>query len=335
MTQPLYEQYKDALRRGHVAALRNRLDAALLAYGEAAEIAPDRPLPHVSLGGVLHRLGRNGEALVAYGNALDRAPADEGALSGRAQVLLALGRRVQAADALDRLAAAQEASGALSQACETARRSLELAESRTRRRHLESIVSRLADAPPTDDGQATLARARGVLGTVADPVRATGDGRRTRTGRGAGGDDAAAGPVADPDGAATDADGTPPSPAVAPAPDGAALAVRAESLLDAGESVAARDTFLAAAASHRSASRPNAAIDACYFALGIAPADPDLHVALAEIYLELGWRGQALDKLRLLDRLAEVSGDDATRARVASLVAARLGDDERRRSAIR
>ena len=28
MSEVLYEQYKDALRRGHVAALRGRLDAA-------------------------------------------------------------------------------------------------------------------------------------------------------------------------------------------------------------------------------------------------------------------------------------------------------------------
>ena len=37
----LYERYKDALRRGHVAALRGRNEAAVDAYGEAAEIAPD------------------------------------------------------------------------------------------------------------------------------------------------------------------------------------------------------------------------------------------------------------------------------------------------------
>jgi len=49
----LYERYKDALRRGHVAALRGRHDAAVDAYGEAAEIAPDRALPHTSIGGIL------------------------------------------------------------------------------------------------------------------------------------------------------------------------------------------------------------------------------------------------------------------------------------------
>ena len=61
MSEVLYEQYKDALRRGHVAALRGRLDAAAAAYREAARIAPDRALPHVGLGGVLARLGRTDE----------------------------------------------------------------------------------------------------------------------------------------------------------------------------------------------------------------------------------------------------------------------------------
>ena len=76
MSEVLYEQYKEALRRGHVAALRGRLDAAAAAYEEAAVIAPDRALPYVGLGGVLTRLGRSDAALVAYAAALERAPAD-------------------------------------------------------------------------------------------------------------------------------------------------------------------------------------------------------------------------------------------------------------------
>ena len=39
MTKALYERYKDALRRGHVAVQRGRLDEALDAYGEAARVA--------------------------------------------------------------------------------------------------------------------------------------------------------------------------------------------------------------------------------------------------------------------------------------------------------
>ena len=37
MTEALYERYKDALRRGHVAAQRGRLEEALDAYGEAEQ----------------------------------------------------------------------------------------------------------------------------------------------------------------------------------------------------------------------------------------------------------------------------------------------------------
>ena len=89
MSEVPYERYKDALRRGHVAALRGRLDAAAAAYREAASIAPDRALPYVGLGGVLSRLGRADQALDAYASALDRAPTDEAALHGRADGWLA------------------------------------------------------------------------------------------------------------------------------------------------------------------------------------------------------------------------------------------------------
>ena len=36
--EALYERYKDALKRGHVASLRGRLEEALTAYAEAAAI---------------------------------------------------------------------------------------------------------------------------------------------------------------------------------------------------------------------------------------------------------------------------------------------------------
>src|SRR4029077_8722569 len=104
MSEVLYEQYKDALRRGHFAALRGRLDAAVAAYREAARVAPDRALPYVGLGGVLARLGRSDESLSASATALERSPRDEGAARGRADVLAALGRRSEAAETLDRLA---------------------------------------------------------------------------------------------------------------------------------------------------------------------------------------------------------------------------------------
>ena len=84
MSEAIYERYKDSLRRGHVAAMRGRHEAALAAYVEAAEIAPERALPHTSIGQVCARLGRMAEALTAYAAALDRTPADAAALEGRA-----------------------------------------------------------------------------------------------------------------------------------------------------------------------------------------------------------------------------------------------------------
>src|SRR5258705_12717598 len=67
----IYETYKDALRRGHVAALRSRFDVAIAAYHEAATIAPDRPLPHASIGGILLRTSPADEGAGAF----DRGPA--------------------------------------------------------------------------------------------------------------------------------------------------------------------------------------------------------------------------------------------------------------------
>ncbi len=87
MARPLFEQYKDALRRGHVALLEGELDEALAAYHQAASLVPDRPLPHASIGTVLGRLGRRNEALEAFDRALAISPSDEAALQARAALL--------------------------------------------------------------------------------------------------------------------------------------------------------------------------------------------------------------------------------------------------------
>jgi tetratricopeptide (TPR) repeat protein len=307
MSEVLYEQYKEALRRGHVGALRGRLDAAAAAYQEAARIAPDRALPYVGLGGVLTRLGRSDEALVAYAAALDRAPADEGALRGRADVLAAMGRRAEAADTLDRLAGLLERDGRLADACDVARRSLELAESRGRRRQVESLVARLRDAPGDIAAAEALARALGVLEStpgLAPLAAKTSD-------------------------ADAPADGSDPSQARPPAPDPALLTLAVEEALEAGDLDEARRRALVAASGHRAVGQFHAAMDACYQALAILPSDPDIHLLLAELYLDRGWRGPAADKLVLLGRLAQLTGDGATRARLCYLAAARFPDDPR------
>jgi tetratricopeptide (TPR) repeat protein len=309
VSEVLYEQYKDALRRGHVAALRGRLDAAAAAYREAARTAPDRALPYVGLGGVLTRLGRSDEALAAYDAALDRAPSDEGAMHGRADVLAAVGRRSEAADTLDRLAINLEREGRLADACDVARRALELAESRGRRQQVGALVTRLRTAAPGDTAAAeALERALSVLDSVPglEPMPAAADGADPT--------DGAAAPV------------TPQPPA---APDPSLLTLALEESLEAGDLEEARRRALVAAIGHREVGQFHAAMDACYEALAILPSDPDIHLLLAELYLDRGWRGPAADKLVLLGRLSQLTGDGTTRGRLCYLAAARFPDDPR------
>ncbi len=309
MSEVLYEQYKDALRRGHMAALRGRLDVAAAAYREASRIAPDRALPYVGLGGVLSRLGKADDALTAYGAALDRAPTDEGAMHGRADVLAALGRRAEAAEMLDRLASILERDGRLADACDVARSALELAESRGRRRQVEALVARLRTAAPEDAAAAdALQRALGVL--------ESGPGVTPKAAR--------TGSDADTDTASDDAPVSPPGP-----PDPALLTLAVEEALEAGDLDEARRRALVAAIGHREVGQFHAAMDACYQALAILPSDPDIHLLLAELYLDRGWRGPAADKLVLLGRLSQLTGDGATRARLCYLAAARFPDDPR------
>jgi tetratricopeptide (TPR) repeat protein len=332
MSQSLYENYKDALRRGHVAALRGKLDVAIAAYGEAAAVAPDRPLPHASIGGILMRTGRATEAAEAYDRALALSPRDEAALRGRSEALVAIGRPFEAAEALDRLADVLDAGGRLADACDAARRALELAESKDRRRQVESLVGRLQVSAGDEAAQQSLARALRLL----EPVKVE------EVPAGAPTDAAASPEEADqPEiGAADEPVGAEPELELEPEPepepqpvDATAIGAAAEEALAAGDHTAAREGLLAAAAAHRTAGRSVAAIDACYLALAIAPDDVDLHLLLAELYLERGWRTPAADKLVLLARLATFADDeatrDATRERICNLAGQHLPDEAR------
>jgi len=118
---------------------------------------------------------------------------------------------------------------------------------------------------------------------------------------------------------------------VVPEPVGLDIALggAAEAALYAGDLATAHEGLLAAARAHRRAGRVVAAVDACYLAISIAPADPAIHLLLAEIYLDRGWRSQAADKLLLLGRLADLDADAAVRERLCELVSARLSDEPR------
>lgn len=92
----VYGQYREALKLGHQEAAAGRFAQALRHYAGAAELAPDRALPHIAVGGMELRLGHARESLAAYDRALQNEPANVDALTGRAAALLAAGRRDEA-----------------------------------------------------------------------------------------------------------------------------------------------------------------------------------------------------------------------------------------------
>ncbi|HET7728141.1 MAG TPA: hypothetical protein VFK54_12540 [Candidatus Limnocylindrales bacterium] len=311
MSDALYEQYKDALRRGHVAALHGQLEAALAAYEEAAGIAPERALPHASRGTVLARLGRREEALAAFDAALSRSSGDEVALAGRAEVLELLGRRGDAAATYDRLAAASERAGRLVAALDAARRALEAAESRGRRELVRELSQRIGGSPLDEAARDALTRALQVL--EADPRQVP----------------AAPEPEAEAETPVAPETGAPAEPLAEPEPEPdpgeavAVLAARADEALETGDRALGAATLLDVARAHRRAGRSNAALDACYLALSVAPDDPDVHLELVALYDERGWTAVADEKVALLGRLVELDADPEATERVATATAGR------------
>jgi len=355
-SEELYELYKDALKRGHVASLQGRLDEALLCYAEAARIAPERSTPHASAGTALLRRKRPGDALRHYEIALAMAPRDEAALIGRAQALAALERRGEAADAYDALADMQAGAERLADAVDAARRGLELAEGRERRRTLERLISKLRASEPDEPGRLALELALQVLDGSAvpapkpDPGEASGPaapapagGPATRTTpeppvtpkpprpanpveAATASDAPAAGQAADSPEPAADA-----APVLRPfAMPAAKLAIpadatlvaylaRAEAAVEAGVPEPAVEALLDLSALHARDGRIDAALDACYAALTFDPDSVALHLALAQLYAGRGWASLADDKLRLLERLARLDGDRVAIAAIAGV----------------
>jgi len=334
--EALYERYKDALRRGHVASLRGRLEDALEAYAEAASIAPERSTPHASAGTALLRRKRPADALHRYAAALRLSARDEAALLGRAQALAALDRRPEAADAFDALAESRAAAGKLADAVDAARRGLELAEGRDRRRTLERLIDRLRASEPGEPGRIALEQALLVLeGRAVAPVapgQVGSAGGRAPSTHGT--------PGALPDDDAPPIEVEPPAPIgdEPPAPEpptagayrraldrdlepgvhAAALALLAEDALDAEDPEPALALLLDLAAAYRRDGHIDGALDACYLALSLGPDDTGLHLALVELYDERGWTALATEKLDLVAALVDLDGREDAIGRVAA-----------------
>lgn len=174
----LFTRYREALRLGHQLAAEGKLKDALAQYRQAAELAGERALPHMAVGGTLLRLGQAKQALAAYDRALEREPDNLDALSGRVAALLGAGKRAEAAllnERINALRAEQESALApgpdatplltadlLHAAGELARRKgdteaaidawLEESREHGRARHLDAALDACLRALPLDTG---------------------------------------------------------------------------------------------------------------------------------------------------------------------------------------
>jgi len=332
MTGSLFDEYKAALRRGHVAALAGELDAALDAYREAARLVPERTLPIASQGTVLHRLDRWSEAAAAFDRALAMAPDDEAALRARARARDERGLRAGAAADYERLAFVLDIAGRASDAAEAARRAARLEPSAARDAladRLQIAAAQQADLLPAPaprsfgDIQVSELDAEARSGLAEEAESGTGLDERVEP---AGPDDelldeplatqaslALAARIAelgtqpkwvDMDGRtvgdgeggewpAIDLPSMPPELVEGPRPDPETLLAVAADQLEAGDTQSARDLMLTAVMVHREEGRLDAALEICLRLLALAPGDPQVHLAIANLQLDRGWTAVA------------------------------------------
>jgi hypothetical protein len=317
VTETLFERYKEALRSGHVAALRGRLEEAAGAYREAVSVASDRLVPRIALGRVLLRQGDPAAALEAYEGALALAPEDDEALLGRAQALVVLRRTAEAAATYDRLAHAREAAGRSADATEAARRAATIEPTDERRERLAALAgvpvddleATLLEAPPTDStatpGPAPEEAVAGTseAGAVAESLTAEPLTAESLTAESLTAEPLTTEPVA---------------------ADPEALMVEAEDAAARGDADSAARAALAAGRAYLAAGKADAAMDACVVGIGAKPADTELHLLLVELGASRAGQAWAADAHARLLRLAELDQDDAAaeRIRAATISAA-------------
>lgn len=300
MTETLFERYKEALRAGHVAVLRGRLEDAAVAYREAISITADRAVPRTALGGVQLRLGDPAGALETFDGALALDPDDDASLGGRAQALVVLRRTAEAAVVYDHLADGRATRGRFRDAAEAARRALAIEPTDERRRRHARLIE--------DD------RAAGAPAVEATPGEQDGTPPEPDLEQAGFLDEAGEAEAA-----------TPPEPS----PDPEALIVAFEEAAARGDSESAAVAALAAARAHRADGRTAAAFDACLLGIGVRPGDVDLHLLLADLAVDHGWSGQAGEAYQQLLRLADLDGDAAAADLVRRTAADRLPEDPR------
>lgn len=294
MSDALFDRYREALRAGHVAVLRGRLEDAAASYREAATLAADRAVPRTALGSVELRLGQPAQALASFDEALALAPGDDAGLLGRAQALVVLQRPDDAAATFDLLAEARRAAGKLAGACDALQRALEIEPTAVRGARHGELIEELRQAAGDAEADRVLARAQQALEAATGPV-----------------------PVA----------ATPAEPV--PAIEGDTLMAAAWDAAARGDGPAALAATMDAARAFRAAGHPVAALDACDLGLQWMPDDVDLYLLIAELTIERGALGPAGDIYCNLLRLVEIDPDEAARDRVLAAARSTFPDDPR------
>ena len=321
MSGPLFEQYREALRRGHMSTLAGRFEDALEAYREAARLVPERTLALASQGTVLHKLDRWPEAAEVFDAALRVAPDDETTLRARGTAREERGMRSGAAADFERVAFVLDVAGRASEAAEAARRASELDATPARTALAERLARTVAGSPaetPRSAGAEPAAEEDQIELPPPPRIVAETDAEAARNANA--NNPAESWP-------ALDMPSAPPPPIVGPPPDTEGLMAEAAALYDAGDAAGAGEKMLTAVAVHRAAGRLDAALDVCFQLLAIAPGDPHAHLAIANLQLDRGWTPLAREKIDLLVRLTSLTGDTQAEADVHGLAAERLRDE--------
>jgi tetratricopeptide (TPR) repeat protein len=110
-------------------------------------------------------------------------------------------------------------------------------------------------------------------------------------------------------------------------PTGDELLAAAEAADQAGDNDALRSLLIWTARAYAQEGRFEAGLDAAHRLLLRCPADVDAHLVLVELYAARSWDNMAVEKLKLLDRLAELSGDEETHQRLCALAGRVFPDD--------
>ncbi len=112
-------------------------------------------------------------------------------------------------------------------------------------------------------------------------------------------------------------------------PSGDELLNAAEAAELAGDTAALRSLLVWTARSYASEGRFEAGLDAIHRLLQSAPGDVDAHLVLVELYVARDWNALAMEKLVLLDRLAELNDDKETHQRLCAVAGRTFPKDER------